>query len=174
MARCVAIEPQSGGLGVPSSNLGAPTNKIKHLSRFHDSLLPREPGWEAPGKQTRPLPHNRECGYDSRHAHAGLAPPSHSLDKLKVAFLDTLAAEVHQSYADTVKARTCIASPAFKPLSPIFCLLRSPLRRRWRSVALSRQLFRRRVKIFRERCSEHVNPETRCPNGPEGACRNAR
>jgi hypothetical protein len=24
---------QSGGLGVPSSNLGAPTNKIKYLSR---------------------------------------------------------------------------------------------------------------------------------------------
>ena len=30
---CAAIATQSGGLGVPSSNLGAPTNKIKDLAK---------------------------------------------------------------------------------------------------------------------------------------------
>src|SRR5215475_10049017 len=33
---------QSGGLGVPSSNLGAPTNKIKDLAHIFGRLLPRK------------------------------------------------------------------------------------------------------------------------------------
>jgi hypothetical protein len=41
---------QSGGLGVPSSNLGAPTNKIKH---FCSLSLPSKPSWEAYGKMIR-------------------------------------------------------------------------------------------------------------------------
>jgi hypothetical protein len=41
---------QSGGLGVPSSNLGAPTNKIKDLWPVN---LPRKSTWEGYGKMWR-------------------------------------------------------------------------------------------------------------------------
>src|SRR5580692_3834341 len=41
---------QSGGLGVPSSNLGAPTNKTRHFSRFFSAaasqILPLGSRWE--------------------------------------------------------------------------------------------------------------------------------
>ena len=43
--------PQSGGLGVPSSNLGAPTNKIKDLASYFQPAasqkLPLGSTWEA-------------------------------------------------------------------------------------------------------------------------------
>ncbi len=49
--------PQSGGLGVPSSNLGAPTNntmKFHALTKGPVPLLPRSPIVEAMWKQEHP------------------------------------------------------------------------------------------------------------------------
>jgi hypothetical protein len=46
---------QPGGLGVPSSNLGAPTNKIKDLFGFYLDNLPGKSPWAAPGQIKKPL-----------------------------------------------------------------------------------------------------------------------
>jgi hypothetical protein len=52
---------QSGGLGVASSNLAAPTNKIRHFLNFTDPFAPQKVALAANGDQPKERVFPNDC-----------------------------------------------------------------------------------------------------------------
>jgi hypothetical protein len=76
---------QSGGLGVPSSNLGAPTNQIKDLEgHFRTAASPKSDG-ETPGKRGNVIPRWLSVHGSSKPRAGHLSPGASTTSERTVA-----------------------------------------------------------------------------------------